>query len=148
MLRVMLAGVAVLFTCVGIALSGQLVAPGIPEVAEKSLMKKKMNSYGKTWHVWNTGGPGLSADHLPLGKPMLAWSFNHDGEAKPELVERRDEKLDINTTELRKDRQELAALAQPQAGVDALKGQFSGPIQAIAGVIDKDTPAKAESGTP
>jgi hypothetical protein len=128
-------------------LSGQLVAPGIPEVAEKALMKKKMNSYGKTWHVWNTGGPGLSADQLPLGKPMLAWSFNHDGEAKPELVEQRDEKLGIKTSELRKDRQELAALAQPQAGVDALQGQFAGPTQAMAGVTDKDTSAKDESGT-
>lgn len=29
-------------------LSGQLVAPGIPEVAEEELMQGKMNSYGKT----------------------------------------------------------------------------------------------------
>ncbi|MFP5407466.1 MAG: DUF1264 domain-containing protein, partial [Gammaproteobacteria bacterium] len=38
----------------GEILSGQLVAPGIPEAAEKALMKGKMNSYGKMWHVWNT----------------------------------------------------------------------------------------------
>ena len=60
-------------------LSGQLVAPGIPAVAEKALMKDKMNSYGKTWHVWNTGTMGAAGDKLPLGPAMLAWSFNRDG---------------------------------------------------------------------
>ena len=49
-------------------LSGQLVAPGIPEVAEKALMKSKMNSYGKTWHVWDTGASGQGGDTLPLGR--------------------------------------------------------------------------------
>jgi hypothetical protein len=119
-------------------LSGQLVAPGIPTVAEKALMKGKMNSYGKTWHVWNTGGLGRQADQLPVGKPMLAWSFNHDGEARPGLVESRDEILGINTDEVRKDRQDLMALAKPQAGVDALKGKFSGSTPALAGVRDTE----------
>jgi hypothetical protein len=123
-------------------LSGQLVAPGIPEVAEKALMTSKMNSYDKTWHVWNTGSMGAGADKLPLGKPMLAWSFNRDGEAKPGLVERRDEKLDINTNELRKNRQDLVPFAQPQAGVDALKQQFSGPLHPLPGVVEKAAPVK------
>ena len=31
-------------------------------------MKGKMNSYGKTWHVWNTGFyKGKPGDMLPLG---------------------------------------------------------------------------------
>jgi hypothetical protein len=51
----------------GEILSGQLVAPGIPDAAEHALMKKKMNSYGKTWHVWNTGANGKEGDSLPLG---------------------------------------------------------------------------------
>lgn len=42
-------------------LSGQLVAPAIPEIAEHELMLLKMNSYGKTWHVWDTSGPIPSA---------------------------------------------------------------------------------------
>src|SRR5690606_19836976 len=49
-------------------LSGQLVAPGIPAVAEMELMRGKMNSYGKTWHVWNTGGMDGPGDALPLGE--------------------------------------------------------------------------------
>jgi hypothetical protein len=127
-------------------LSGQLVAPGLPEAAERALMKGKMNSYGKTWHVWNTGSMGgAGAEKLPLGTPRLAWSFNHDGEAQPGLVERRDKEMDINTSERRKDRQDLVALAKPQAGVEALQKQFAGPTQAIAGVRDTEASAKAES---
>jgi hypothetical protein len=30
-------------------LSGQLVLPSIPDVAEKAALAKKINSYGKTW---------------------------------------------------------------------------------------------------
>ena len=111
-------------------------------------MKSKMNSYGKTWHVWNTGSMGAGADKLPLGKPMLAWSFNHDGEAKPGLVERRDKEMEIKTSELRKGRQDLVALAKPQAGVEALKEQFSGPTQALAGVRDKEASAKDTPAAP
>ena len=36
-------------------LSGQLVAPRLPELPEKEMLKLLMNSYGKTWHVWHTG---------------------------------------------------------------------------------------------
>lgn len=67
-------------------LSGQLVAPGLPDVAEKELMESKMNSYGKTWHVWSTGNADGEGDELPFGDPMLAWSFNRDGEAKPGII--------------------------------------------------------------
>ena len=41
-------------------LSGQLVAPSIPAIAEQELMRGKMNSYGKTWH----------APAPPTGRPM------------------------------------------------------------------------------
>lgn len=126
-------------------LSGQLVAPGLPGVAEKALMRTKMNSYGKTWHVWNTGSTGQGADTLPLGEPMLAWSFNRDGEAQPGLIQRRDEKLDVNTSEVRQGRQELVSLAKPQDGVDALTGKFPGPTQSIAGVVDKKAQGAADT---
>lgn len=126
----------------GEILSGQLVAPGIPAVAEKELMKGKMNSYGKTWHVWSTD----RGDKLPLGQPMLAWSFNRDGEAKPGLVEDRDKKLGMDSKEKRRERQELMRLAKPQSGVDALNGKFTGPTKEIPGVVDKNAP-QAKAGT-
>ena len=117
-------------------LSGQLVAPGIPAVAEKALMKDKMNSYGKTWHVWNTGTMGAAGDKLPLGPAMLAWSFNRDGEAKPGLVEQRDRKMGIDTAEKRRQRADLRALARPQSGVDDLKAAFP-QARPLPGVVDK-----------
>lgn len=103
-------------------LSGQLVAPGIPAVAEKSLMKDKLNSYGKTWHVWDTGFPGHDGDKLPLGQAMLAWSFNRDGEILPPLLAQRDRRLDIDSAGKRRERADLQPLAKPQAGEDALQG--------------------------
>src|SRR5690242_9910874 len=121
----------------GEILSGQLVAPGIPEVAEKALMKEKMNSYGKTWHLWNTGYNAEQGDELPLGEPMLGWSFNRDGEALQGLVERREEQIKINSGEKRRQRADLRQLTKPQSGVDDLKGKFGRPTQDIPGVVDQ-----------
>jgi hypothetical protein len=119
----------------GEILSGQLVAPGIPLVAEKALMRQKMNSYGKTWHLWNSGADGHGGDALPLGPPMLAWSFNRDGELDAALLQRRDERLTMRSDERRRQRTDLLPQARPQAGVDALKNAFSGS-SAIPGVVD------------
>lgn len=103
-------------------LSGQLIGPGLPDVAEKELMRGKMNSYGKTWHVWNTGHFGKNdAEKLPFGEPMLAWSFNHDGEALPGLVEATEKKFGFKGADKRKNRSDLSKLAKPQEGEDALK---------------------------
>ncbi|WP_223165118.1 OBAP family protein [Massilia frigida] len=121
----------------GEILSGQLMAPGIPKVAEKVLMKSKMNSYGKTWHVWNTGHMGQPNDKLPLGEPMLAWSFSRDGEAQPGLVEERDRRMKLDTARARKERADLARLARPQSGTDDLKGKFARPTRDIPGVANK-----------
>ncbi len=120
----------------GEILSGQLVAPGIPDAAEHELMKKKMNSYGKTWHVWNTGANGKSGDALPLGPAMLAWSFNRDGEMLPNMQEERDTRMKVKTGEKRKKRADLVKLAKPQSGVDDLKGKFGRASQEIPGVGD------------
>jgi hypothetical protein len=120
----------------GEILSGQLVAPGIPQAAEKSLMKTKMNSYGKTWHFWNTGMAGQAGDRLPLGDPMLAWSFSRDGEILPGLVEKRDQALGTDTGRKRQDRADLRSLARPQSGVDDLKDRFNRPTREIPGVVD------------
>lgn len=116
----------------GEILSGQLVAPGLPDAAETELMRRKLNSYGKTWHTWDTS----HGTALPLGEPALAWSFNRVGEAEPALIQRRDATLGISTKAERRLRQDLVPLAHPQAGVDALEGRFGRPTQAIPGVTD------------
>lgn len=118
-------------------LSGELIAPGLPAVAEKELMRTKMNSYGKTWHVWATD----RGDKLPLGEPMLAWSFNRDGEVDPKLPAERDRRMGVDSAEKRRERQDLTPLARPQSGVDALAGKFPRPTRPVPGVTDQ-SPAK------
>ncbi|HVJ38053.1 MAG TPA: OBAP family protein [Stenotrophomonas sp.] len=125
-------------------LSGQLVAPGLPKVADKALMRSKMNSYGKTWHTWSSRPMGdMPADRLPLGPARLAWSFNRDGEADPALVAERDQRMDISTEAMRRDRQDLLPLARPQEGVDALRSAFPAATP-IPGVRDAGAPSPAQ----
>ena len=116
-------------------LSGTLRMPGLPDVAEKEALKTKINSYGKTWHTWMTGVHGQQADALPLGPPHLQWSFNRDGEANPEMVQARDSRMNLNSTEARQERQDLVDQARPQGGVDAIAGLFPN-AKPIPGVRD------------
>jgi len=108
-------------------LSGQLTAPGLPEVAEHALMKLLINSYGKTWHTWHTGrhdGEGKPAHPLPFGEPMLMWSFNRDGEVDPKLKQDLNGAMGIDEMAKRAARADLAALAHPQHGVNDMKDAF------------------------
>ena len=111
----------------------------IPGAIESKLMEMKMNSYGKTWHVWNSGAFNQQADALPLGEPRLAWSFNHDGEAQPGLVEQRDRRMRLSTRDKREQRASLVQMARPQPGVDAITAEFPGPTTPIPGVNDPAT---------
>lgn len=94
--------------------SGQLVAPGIPQIAEKALMEKLIGTYGKTWHTWHTGhtghgGQGDQANDLPTGVPQLMMGFTADGQVDPKLVAERDRKLKLNSDDRRKDRADIAS---------------------------------------
>lgn len=117
-------------------MSGQLVLPGVPDFAEHAVMKTLVNGYGKTWHLWDTGGPGMKADPLPLGEPKLAWSYNAEGEAPTELITSRDKRLGISTEEKRKNRQDLAPLLHCQEGVNALEDAFP-HRQPLPGICEK-----------
>jgi hypothetical protein len=87
--------------------SGQLVAPGIPQVAEKELMKKLVSTYGKTWHTWHTD---LNKE-LPLGVPQLMMGFTADGQANAAMVAERDRRLGIDSAARRTDRADIPAPA-------------------------------------
>lgn len=83
--------------------SGQLVAPGIPGVAEKALMRKLIGTYGKTWHTWHTDQDKT----LPLGVPQLMMGFTADGQADPAMVAARDRRLGIDSGQKRKEREDI-----------------------------------------
>lgn len=117
-------------------LSGALSAPTLPSATEKAALKGKMNSYGKTWHVWRTP-KCCNGTRLPFGDPTLQWSLNHDGEAHPETLMKINA-LGIKMDEKRSERADLTPLAKPQGGVNALKPKFpSGSLKDIPGVTDK-----------
>lgn len=130
--------------------SGQLIAPGLPAVAEQQLMAELVNSYGKTWHTWHTGRHDIGGgQELPLGPPMLMWSFNRDGEGDPALESHRAAAFGIDPAEVRRRRQDLLDRAVPQRGVDTLKHHFTGTTS-IPGVEDLDpstSPADGPAGS-
>jgi hypothetical protein len=83
--------------------SGQLVAPGIPAVAEKELMKKLVGTYGKTWHTWHTD----AGQQLPLGVPQLMMGFTADGQSDAAMVSARDRRLGVDSMEKRRQRADI-----------------------------------------
>ncbi|HSU21800.1 MAG TPA: OBAP family protein [Variovorax sp.] len=96
--------------------SGQLVAPGIPQVAENELMKKLVGTYGKTWHTWHTDRQKT----LPLGVPQLMMGFTADGQVHADMVEARDRRMGIRSADKKQERESIAAPAIAP-GADAWK---------------------------
>lgn len=83
--------------------SGQLVAPGLPEVAEHALMQKLVSTYGKTWHTWHTD----LDKHLPLGVPQLMMGFTADGQADAQMVAARDARLGVDSNAKKANREDI-----------------------------------------
>jgi hypothetical protein len=120
-------------------LSGQLVAPGLPDVAERAFLKELMNSYGKTWHTWHTGRhDGEPGDPLPLGDAKLMWSFNRDGEAEEALKHDFEQAMGVDEAAKRRQRASFVELAHPQRGVDDMAAEFNAATTPIPGVVDRD----------
>lgn len=113
-------------------LSGQLVAPGIPGPLEDRLMRRLVNSYGKTWHFWMSS----QGDPLPMGECSLAWSFNRDGQADEQLIQARNRRYRVDPRAKRIRRAKLARYARPQRGVDALDSAFDDQGERPPGVTD------------
>lgn len=87
--------------------SGSLVAPGLPQAAERRLMEQVVSTYGKTWHTWHTDRD----KELPYGIPALMMGFTADGQLDPGLEKARDERLGVDTQARRRDRE---SIVQPE----------------------------------
>jgi hypothetical protein len=92
--------------------SGQLIAPGIPEVAERELMEKIAGTYGKTWHTWHTD----RQLELPVGTPMLMMGFTQDGQLDEQRVAERDRRFGVSSA---KNRETRADIEYPPIDPDA-----------------------------
>lgn len=103
-------------------LSGQLIAPEMPEGEEKKLMAGLVTTWGKTWHTWPDPKTAL-----PMGEPLLMWSITKDKQLDPALLEARDRRLKISTPKVRKRRASLGRVPQidPPKSVDDLGRQWT-----------------------
>lgn len=92
--------------------SGQLIAPGLPELAENELMEEIVSTYGKIFHTWHTN----MGDELPYGIPELMMGFTKDGQLNDTLLKHRDEAFNISTAEKKEQRKDIPSPAiQPGA---------------------------------
>ena len=87
--------------------SGQLIAPGIPDMAEHELMEKLVSTYGKTFHTWHTD----MQEELPVGIPQVMMGFTADNQTDPAMVMARDARFGISSERKRADRADIAAPA-------------------------------------
>ena len=108
--------------------SGQLIAPGIPEAAERQVMQGLVGTYGKTWYTWQTDRD----DRVPLGIPQLMMAFTADGQVDPRLLADRDRDYGTVSEEERKAR---AGIIAPAVGPGADAWQGGEAIQLRATVV-------------
>ena len=94
--------------------SGELIAPGLPNVAEHELMEQVVSTYGKTWHTWHTD----QDINLPFGNPALMMGFTKDGQLNPNMLRDRDKRFGVLTADKRKNRADIPTPAH-QPGADA-----------------------------
>ncbi|MXV50699.1 DUF1264 domain-containing protein [Pedobacter sp. HMF7647] len=83
--------------------SGELIAPGIPDIAEHELMEKLVSTYGKTIHTWHTDQQRT----LPIGSPMVMMGFTADGQINKQMLADRDKRFKISTIGKRKNREDI-----------------------------------------
>jgi hypothetical protein len=83
--------------------SGQLIAPGIPEIAEHELMEKLVGTYGKTIHTWHPD----QQTALPIGIPQIMMGFTADGQIDPAMVSARDQRFEVSSEKKKADRADI-----------------------------------------
>jgi hypothetical protein len=103
-------------------LSGLLIAPGMAERAERDLMGKLLLTWGKTWHTWPD-----PTTALPMGEPLLMWSYTKDGQVDPKLLSERDQNLHVSTPAIRLRRADLGPVPQidPPKSLDQIGRQWT-----------------------
>jgi Protein of unknown function (DUF1264) len=82
--------------------SGELVAPGIPELAERTYFRDLVSTYGKTFHTWQ-----IDRDDFPYGVPQLMMGFTQDGQIDEALLEARDKRLGTSWKQRRNKRADI-----------------------------------------
>jgi hypothetical protein len=82
--------------------SGTLVAPGIPEMAERAYFNDLVCTYGKTFHTWQ-----IDRDDFPYGPPQLMMGFTQDGQLDESMLAARDARLGVSWEDRRRKRYDI-----------------------------------------
>jgi hypothetical protein len=82
--------------------SGVLVAPGIPEIAERTYFEDLVTTYGKTFHTWQ-----YDRDDFPYGVPQLMMAFTEDGQPDESSIRERDRRLRVSAPDRRVKRADI-----------------------------------------
>jgi hypothetical protein len=82
--------------------SGELVAPGIPDLAEHAYFSDLVTTYGKTFHTWQ-----YDRDDFPYGIPQLMMGLTGDGQINEALVQDRDRRLGVSSVHKRQNRADI-----------------------------------------
>lgn len=82
--------------------SGQLVAPGIPEIAEHAYFEDLITTYGKTFHTWQ-----IDRHDFPYGIPQLMMAFTEDGQIDSDRLAERDARLNVDSDARRRHRADI-----------------------------------------
>lgn len=82
--------------------SGELIAPGIPELAERAYFEDLVTTYGKTFHTWQ-----YDKHDFPYGIPQLMMGFTGDGQINEAMVADRDQRLGVSTADRRRLRADI-----------------------------------------
>ena len=104
--------------------SGELIAPGVPDLAEHAVMTDLAGTYGKTWHTWQ-----IDRNHdFPMGIPQLMMGFTHDNQVDARMLADRDKRFGVSTGSEKRDRADIAPPA-PLPGANAWQ---SGRVMQLA----------------
>jgi hypothetical protein len=85
-------------------------------------MGKLLLTWGKTWHTWPD-----PTTALPMGEPLLMWSYTKDGQVDPKLLSERDQNLHVSTPAIRLRRADLGPVPQidPPKSLDQIGRQWT-----------------------
>lgn len=82
--------------------SGVLVAPGVPELAERAYLDDLVSTYGKTFHTWQ-----YDRDDFPYGIPQLMMALTGDGQGDQPAIDARDRRLGVSSARKREQRADI-----------------------------------------
>ncbi|KAG0297856.1 hypothetical protein BGZ96_004507 [Linnemannia gamsii] len=105
--------------------SGMLVQVAksmVPEMvvgaAEIPALQNLCNTYGKTIQLWPVDDQGTCSSKVPCGPPQILASFTADDQVRPEMLEKRDKAMGIETEKKRQERQGHVQGNPPAEGAD------------------------------